>query len=137
MQRFDANGDGTLDPSEKAKAQELRERFGKGRGDRHGGPGQGEPGFGGPAQFGPPAEGNQSGNPMDNFGGFRGKSRSNVAGDWSSKKQERQQKLMQRFDANGDGSLDASEKAERDQFVSEMKQRHQQRRQQKNAGTTQ
>lgn len=156
MKRFDANGDGTLDASEKAKAQELRDKFGKGGGRRGGGQGfggQGGPGNvgPGPGQFGPPggqpgqpepfsmqgAGGNGGGGgPMENFGGFRGKNRSNVAGDWGNKKQERQQKLMQRFDANGDGTLDANEQAQRDQFVNQMKQRHQERRAQKNAGGT-
>ncbi|HEY5315783.1 MAG TPA: hypothetical protein VIK18_24860 [Pirellulales bacterium] len=100
LQKFDANGNGQLDPSEQQAAmqyvQQMQAAGGQGGGMRPGagrGPGgAGRPGAGGP--------GGQAGgmNP------------------------QMQQQLLQNFDANGNGRLDPSEQQAAMQYVQQMQQ---------------
>jgi hypothetical protein len=100
LQKFDANGNGQLDPNEQQAAmqyvQQMRGAGGQGGGMRPGagrGPGgAGRPGAGGP--------GGQAGamNP------------------------QMQQQLLQNFDANGNGVLDPNEQQAATQYVQQMQQ---------------
>jgi len=112
-QRFDANGDGKLDDNEMAKLrawQEQREQRraqggqpggagGPGAGALGGGPGGG--GFGGPGGPGGPGGGGR-------FGGG--------GGDRQARMQEFRDKMLKRFDTDGDGKLNDQEQAAADAF---------------------
>jgi hypothetical protein len=114
MQRFDADGDGVLSDGERAQVQAAREQMGRGRGGRQGGV----------RNFGDPNGGgnNFRGGPG---GGGRHHGRHGGGGDGDdASKQERKMKMMKRFDANGDGTLDPSEQAKLDAAKAE---RHRQR----------
>lgn len=141
MQKFDTNGDGILDDAERAQLQDLRARMGKGRrGAGLGGPGGVAPGAvpsGGGVPGGVAPGGPASNDPAANFGGFEGRKRRGAErGDISERRQAHRQKLLQKFDTNGDGTLDAAETEKKNAFLSEKRQQHMLRKQerQQNSG---
>ncbi|MBP9089532.1 hypothetical protein KBI23_00790 [bacterium] len=105
MARIDTNGDGMIDDTERAAAKAMR-------GQRKGGSGGGAGKRGGKGGAGG-KHGGKSSNPAD--------------------KAARRQKMMARFDTNGDGQLDANEKA----AVQAFREQRRQQRMQRQGGTGQ
>lgn len=99
MARLDTNGDGMIDDTERAAAKAMR-------GQRRGGSGGGAGKRGGKGGAGG-KHGGKSSNPAD--------------------KAARRQKMMARFDTNGDGQLDANEKAAAQAFREQRRQQRMQR----------
>lgn len=105
MQRFDANHDGTLDDAERAQMKAARQQRMQQMGGGAGGPG---------GRMGGMGEGKgQKGDSSPMGGGGRG-----MGGGMSdAQRQERRQRMLNRFDANHDGKLDDTERGQmRDQF---------------------
>ncbi|MDP3510631.1 MAG: hypothetical protein Q8T09_21880 [Candidatus Melainabacteria bacterium] len=97
MARLDTNGDGMIDDTERAAAKAMR---GQHRGGKGGGAGAGRGASGG-------KRGGKTSNPAD--------------------KAARRQKMMARFDTNGDGQLDSNEKAAVQAFREQRRQQRMQR----------
>lgn len=148
MARFDANGDGVLDDAERAKAKEWRAQHGKGKLGKQGALGNGLSGGPGSGPSGV-ASGNFADSPLGinnlppgaagNAGGgagFGGGKRGPLGGGGKNgaNAQARRQKMIQRFDTNGDGTLDAKEQASCDAFIAQRKQQRMMRMQQGGGG---
>ncbi len=142
MARFDTNGDGVLDDNEKQALRQFRAAHGKGKGGGGGGAGgansnaptvgnhyNGFPGTSAGITNGlGGAAGGAAGGPNLARGGGGG------GGAGGMNKEARRQKLIQRFDTNGDGKLDGNEQAAADAFRAQRRQQKMMKMQQGAAG---
>ena len=103
LAKFDSNGDGSLDENERAQLKSMRAQRRQA--------GQGQAGLG-------------SGDGQ-NFGGGQGRAGKGNRAGGNATKAERRQKMMQKFDTNGDGTLDVSEKSALQQFREQRRQQRQ------------
>lgn len=126
LKRFDTNGNGVLDDNEKAQLEALRAQRGRGR-DGQGGGGGGFPG--GPPPGGPGGQagvgGGFPGGPPGGPGGQAGGGGQREHGD----RAQMRERMMKRFDTNGDGQLDAQEQAAADAARREHREQRMQRMQ--------
>jgi len=120
LQHFDANHDGTLDDSERAKMRAAREEKmkqmglnGGGTGSRGMGGADGAPGMGGP-------QGRAMSGRMGGRGGMGGMS--------DEQRQARRQMMKERFDSNHDGKIDESERSQMREALGKMGGGHHRRR---------
>ncbi len=128
MARFDTNGDGVLDDNEKQALRQFRAAHGKGGGGGGGGASSNAPtvgnhynGFPGTAA----GISNGLGGAPGGAGGVGGANLARGGGGGNGggmNKEARRQKLIQRFDTNGDGKLDGNEQAAADAFRAQRRQ---------------
>lgn len=133
MARFDTNGDGVLDDSERQQLQQFRAARGRGMrsGNKRGAGGAG-------ANSAAPTIGNHYNGfpgPDGAVGGGTNLAQAQGPGGGGMKKEARRQKLIQRFDTNGDGKLDGSEQAAANAFREQRQQQRMMRMQQGGTGS--